>query len=163
MELVLLRHGQAEDFNPAGDSARVLTEKGQKQSARAGRLFSELDLRPDIILSSPRVRCVQTAECFAEAAGMPGPVNQPWLDCGMTRDLAIGELRAFQDFQRVLLVGHEPDFSSLLESLLGVGSGASIEFKKGAVASLRMSPSGQHATLCGLVPPKWLRRVKVAI
>lgn len=160
MELLLLRHGQAEDFNPSGDAARTLTEKGRRQSRRVGRLLLDLDQRPDIALTSPRVRCQQTAELFAEAARMPGPVVQSWLDCGMTRDLAISELRAFNDFNRVLLVGHEPDLSSLVESLLGVGCGASVEVKKGALVGFWMTASGGSAVLRFVVPPKMMRRCK---
>lgn len=162
MELFLLRHGQAEEFNPSGDAARVLTEKGQRQSLRAGTLLLRMGQRPDLVLSSPRVRCQQTASLFTEAAQMPGPVVQSWLDCGMTKELAISELRAFSDFQRVLLVGHEPDFSSLVESLLGAGSGASVEVKKGALVGLWMTGSGGSAVLRFLIPPKMMRRGKSA-
>ena len=160
MELILLRHGQAEDSNPSGDAARRLTEKGISQSRRTGRLLLDLDQRPEVVLCSPRVRCRETAEIFSEAAQMPGPVIQPWLDCGMSPDEALDELRAFGDFESVMLVGHEPDFSSLVESLLGVVGGAAIEVKKGAVVGLSVEPSGRGAVLRFLLPPKWTRRVK---
>jgi len=160
MDLILLRHGQAEDLNPAGDRARELTAKGRKQSERAGRLLLAADTRPEVVLTSPRVRCVQTAEAFCSAAQMPGPVVQSWLDCGMSPATMLSEMSAFRDFGRVMLIGHEPDFSGLVEYLLGVGEGASIEFKKGALAELQIQPSGRDSILRYILPPKLMRRNK---
>lgn len=160
MELILLRHGQAEDFDPAGDAARPLTEKGFQQSQRAGRVLRLLDTRPEVVLTSPRLRCVQTAEAFCDAADMPGPVIQAWINCGMSPATALSELSAFRDFGRVMLVGHEPDLSGLVEYLLGVAGGAAIEVKKGALVGLDMPLSGRGTTLRYLVPPKLMRRAK---
>jgi phosphohistidine phosphatase SixA len=73
---------------------------------------------------------------------------------------ALSELRAFGDFQTVMLVGHEPDLSVFIESLLGVAGGAAIEVKKGALALLSVEPSGRGAVLRFLLPPKWTRPVE---
>lgn len=160
MDLILLRHGQAEVFNPAGDAARLLTAKGEKQAARAGRFLRGVDERPDVVLSSPRVRCVQTAEGFCDAAEMPGPVIQPWIDCGMSPAILLSELSAFRDFQRVMIVGHEPDLSSMVEYVLGANAGVSVEFKKGTLAELSMQPSGRGAVLRYILPSRLIRRFK---
>lgn len=152
MELILLRHGKAEDFREEGDFERELVEKGYKQAARAGRLLAALERRPDVVLTSPRVRARQTAEHFCEAAGMPGPVPQAWIDCGMSPETALEELAAFTDFGRVMLVGHEPDFSGLVEWVLG-GSG-SVEVKKGSLIGLVLSPPARTGRLLFNVPPK---------
>lgn len=154
MELVLLRHGKAEDFHESGDFARELVEKGVRQAERAGRLLRALDRRPDLVLTSPRVRAKQTAEHFCEAAEMPGPVTQPWIDCGMRPEVALEELKAFVEFERVMLVGHEPDFSSLVEWLL-VGSGG-VEVKKGSLIGLVVSPPTRGGRLLYNVPPKMM-------
>ena len=163
MDLMLLRHGHAEDFKPAGDAARALTERGVKHSRRAGRVLRLLDARPEVVLTSPRTRCVETAEAFCDAAEMPGPVIQAWINCGMSPATALSELSAFRDFGRVMLVGHEPDLSGLVEYLLGVGGGAAIDVKKGALVELDMPLSGRGTTLRCLVPPKLMRRANRAI
>jgi len=152
MELILLRHGKAEDTNPLGDSARILLEKGYEQSRRAGRLLQAADLLPHIVLTSPYVRAQQTAEEFCKAAGIPGPVVQRWLSSGMDPETGLEELAAFKDFGRVAIVGHEPDFSQLIQWALGA-LGGSVEIKKGTLACLQIYPPFRQATLNYLIPP----------
>lgn len=156
MELILLRHGKAEDFHPGGDADRDLVEKGVRQAERAGRLLAAMDRRPDVVLTSPRLRARRTADVFCAAAGLPGPVLQPWINCGMDPETAISELRAFTDFERVMLVGHEPDFSSFVEWLLGC-SGSSVEVKKGSLVGLEVFPPAWHARLLFAVPPRMMK------
>src|SRR5690606_4916298 len=103
--------------------------KGFEQAAKVGRLLKRVNRRPEVVLTSPLVRSRQTAEALCEAAEMPGPVVQGWLACGMDPEEAIRELVAFSDFERVAIVGHEPDLSSLVEWLLGC-TGSSVEVKK---------------------------------
>ena len=155
MELILLRHGKAEDSNPGGDAERVLVEKGHKQAHKAACLLLALDRRPDVVLSSPRVRARQTAESFCASADMPGPVMQSWLNCGMDPETALEELRAFSDFERVMIVGHEPDFSGLVEWLLGC-SGSFVEVKKGSLIGIDVHPPARHAILRFVIPPKMI-------
>jgi len=153
MDLILLRHGKAEDFNIGGDFSRVLLDRGIEQSRRAARLLRSAGMLPEIVLTSPLIRARQTAEEFCLTAGMPGALIQGWLACGMGPEKAMAELASFKDFKRIAIVGHEPDFSTLVEWLLGVSGGA-VEFKKGAIACLRIQPPSRFGTLRYLVPPK---------
>lgn len=153
MELLILRHGKAEDEHPKGDFDRALVDKGYRQSRAVAALLKRAGILPDVVLTSPRVRARQTAETFCEAAGLPGPVLQGWIDCGMDPEGAIRELVAFCDFERVMIVGHEPDLSGLIEWLLGC-SGSGVEMKKGGLACLEVHPPSWHARLKFLVPPR---------
>lgn len=153
MDLILLRHGKAEDSHPQGDQARALVEKGREQARRAARALKRSKLLPDIVLTSPLVRARQTAEEFCDTAGMPGPLVQPWLACGMTPESAIRELSAFAEFGRVAIVGHEPDFSWLAAWILGI-SGGEIRIKKGSLSCYRIHPPARHGSLLYLIPPK---------
>jgi phosphohistidine phosphatase len=154
MDLILLRHGKAEDFHSQGDSARALVEKGREQARRAGLILQVAGLLPEIVLTSPLVRARQTADEFCQAAGIPGPVVQGWLACGCRPETVAAELAAFHDFKRVVIVGHEPDFSRYIQWSMGA-YGASIEMKKGALACLRVSPPARHGLLVYLIPPKF--------
>ena len=72
LRLHLVRHAHAGD--PAeweGDDAlRPLTRKGRRQSEQLGTFLGERGIRPDVIVSSPKVRALQTAEIVAAALGM---------------------------------------------------------------------------------------------
>ena len=153
MELILLRHGKAEDSHPDGDFSRALVEKGRKQARRAAKLLKAGGMLPNIVLTSPLVRARQTAHEFCETVGIPGAIIQGWLACGMNPENALKELTAFKDFNRVAIVGHEPDFSGLIQWILGA-NGGSIEVKKGALACLAIHPPSCRGTLVYLIPPK---------
>jgi len=153
MDLILLRHGKAEDFNSGGDFSRVLLERGREQSRGAARLLMASDQLPEIVLTSPLVRARQTADEFCETAGIPAALIQEWLACGMVPAKAMAELAAFQHFKRVAIVGHEPDFSLLVERLLGVKGGI-VDFKKGAIACIQIAPTSRYGKLRYLVPPR---------
>ena len=153
MDLILLRHGKAEIHGGDGDFSRGLVEKGREQARRAARLLKAAAVLPDIVLTSPLVRARQTADEFCQAAGISGAVIQGWLGCGMAPETAMAELTAFRDFKRVVIVGHEPDFSALIQWILGA-IGGSIEVKKGAIACLEITPPSRHGTLAYLIPPK---------
>lgn len=153
MDLILLRHGKAENTSADGDFSRALVEKGREQARRAAKSLKSANALPDIVLTSPLLRARQTAEEFCQAAEMPGAVIQGWLSCGMSPAMALQELAAFRDFKRVAIVGHEPDFSQLIEWILGVVHGE-VEVKKGALACLRISPPSRDGSLAYLIPPK---------
>lgn len=161
MELILLRHGKAENFNMNGDFQRELLDKGREQARRASRILNGAGLLPEIVLTSPLIRARQTADEFCAHAKIPGPVIQGWLAAGMAPESAMAELAAFRDFKRVAIVGHEPDFSILVEWILGV-TGGGVEFKKGAIACLRITPPTRFGNLLYLIPQKLAGEIDAA-
>jgi phosphohistidine phosphatase len=86
------------------------------------------------------IRAVQTAEILAETLSYIGPLVvadelAPGFDV-----LALQKLfREYQSVNELVLVGHEPDFSSLIVSLLNLPSG--FNFKKGAAIELKIDPA----------------------
>lgn len=154
MQLVLLRHGKAEDFpsSGGGDFARALLEKGVDQSRNAARVLSSADFLPDIVLTSPVLRAKQTAEEFCRGTGIPEPLIQDWLACGMSPETALSELRAFVENERVMIVGHEPDFSQLVQYALGASG--RVEIRKGSLTCLEIHPPSPRASLLFSFPQK---------
>lgn len=153
MDLILLRHGKAEDFSKSGDVARELVDKGREQARKAARLLKGTRWLPEIVLTSPLVRARQTADEFCQTGGLPGAVIQGWLASGMNPEQALKELAGFGEFKRVAIVGHEPDLSGLIEWLLGTSHGG-VEMKKGAIACLRINPPSRQGMLKFIIPPK---------
>lgn len=119
MKLYVMRHGPAEDFAASGlDGDRALTESGRERVKLVARLLKESDEAPRTIISSPLVRALQTAEIVASEIGVAHVET--------SRDLAPGgNAHAFvmalarDDKKRAMVVGHEPDLSTLVEALLG--------------------------------------------
>lgn len=142
--IYLLRHGEAEDGD-GDDAARRLTDKGERQARDAGRALAELGVEIDACLASPRVRALDTARLACEALGVAVEVEVTEALRGGPFDVL--ELAAGRG--DLLLVGHEPDFSSEVGRL----TGANVQMKKGGVAVV------EGSTLVALLRPKELRRI----
>ena len=154
-DLYLLRHAHAgnPDAWTGDDAERPLSAKGRGQADRLARYLASIELKLDAIVTSPKVRARQTAEPVAAALGvkyitdarLAGHLDEEVLEA-IVKD-AGGD--------RVLLVGHDPDFSELAASLSG---SQDLPLKKGALARFESSgplrPSG--AALRWLVPPDLL-------
>lgn len=151
MQILLLRHGKAEDFSTKGDFWRTLEEKGYAQAKQAAYILKTSNFLPDLVLSSPVLRAKQTAQAFTKEAGISEPILQDWLACGMNPSQAISELSAFTDYERVMICGHEPDLSNLLSYCLGT-SADSMEIRKGSLACIELRPPSSSGTLRFLIP-----------
>lgn len=156
IELYLLRHADAGDpMAWKGDDAeRPLSGKGRKQARRTGRWLAELGRKPDAILTSPKIRALETATIVGASLDMKPKIDKRLggpLDRKVLRQL-IDEVG--NDARRVILVGHDPDFSSMASSLVG----GPIELKKGALARIDLSDRSDTAggSLRWLVPAEAL-------
>jgi len=155
--LHLLRHAHAGD--PAkyrGDDAeRPLSDKGRRQASALAKLLVALPRgeAPDLFITSPRLRSVQTAEIVAKALGVPVATDER-LAAALDLDAVADILLAAGPAERPCIVGHDPDFSELLGALLGTRA---IPMRKGAIA--RVDIAGPRldigrGTLRFLLPPE---------
>jgi phosphohistidine phosphatase len=122
----LLRHGDAEQGEGRPDAERELTEKGERQSVAAGKALKRLGVKLDVCLTSPKVRARQTAELACEQLGVP--VEEDTRLAGGDFD----PLEVAAGRGEVMLVGHEPDFSSAIALV----TGSRVKMKKGGLAAL---------------------------
>ena len=150
--LWLLRHGEAEPHDARPDDERRLTDRGREQSAAAGRALAALGLEFQHVFTSPKVRARDTAVLACEALGTE-PVEHGSLGGGFDRDDALELLAAAGEDKRILVVGHDPDFSQVLHDL----TGARVGLKKGGVAGVRMD--GTRGELVALLRPRELERI----
>ena len=150
--LHLLRHAHAGDPERwhGDDAERPLSEKGRRQAERLGRLLAASDDAPDLFITSPKVRARETAEMVAGALKVPVVVDRR-LGGGLDLSTLSEILTAHADGERPCVVGHDPDFSELAGSLVGLP----MPLRKGALA--RIDLSGEVAagagTLRWLIPP----------
>lgn len=137
MELYLLRHGAAEQRAGSGkDSDRQLTPEGVHALRRVVKQARLAGLNPSLILSSPYVRAVQTAQVAERLLGFSGGILQ---SSSLTPDSAPSdlwdELRLHGDHSSILAVTHEPLVSAAACWMLG-STRAMIEFAPGMMARI---------------------------
>lgn len=137
MDLFLLRHADA-NTEAATDDARKLSEKGEGQAKKVARFIEDSKLEPELILTSPVRRAKETAEIVAEHLGTE-LLTVRWAACGMHPETALDELRAYVKFDRVVLVGHEPDFSQFAAHLLGLRDPVQIRIRKASLTFLELT------------------------
>jgi phosphohistidine phosphatase len=155
--LHLLRHAHAGD--PAKwdgeDAARPLSEKGRRQAKDLGGLLAVIDEPPDLFITSPKVRAVQTAELVAKAMRNRVKVVVDERLAGVLDPVTVNAiLDAAGNAFRPCIVGHDPDFSQLLGEFIGT---APIPMRKAALARIDFAgddvADGQ-GTLRYLMPPE---------
>jgi phosphohistidine phosphatase len=129
----LLRHGEAADGSP--DAERPLTEEGERQARHAGAALKRLGVEIEMCFTSPKLRAADTAKLACHELGIEYHL-EPRLAGGPfdPDELAAG-------FGEVLLVGHDPDFSTAVHDL----TGAQVRMKKGGLACVE--PGELHALL----------------
>ena len=122
----LLRHGDAEAGESKPDADRDLTEKGERQSRNAGKALKALGVPLDVCLTSPKLRAKRTAELACAELGVPVEEDDR-LGGGDFDPLDVAAGRG-----EVMLVGHEPDFSSAVALV----TGSRVKMKKGGIAAI---------------------------
>lgn len=156
MRLFFLRHGIAEDaVGGLSDADRALTAEGRTQLTQIARALHRLGATPEVILSSPLVRAVQTAEIVAPVLGASLEVVAE-LQAGSTFDDLQRLLRRYIQ-PSIMLVGHEPDFSALAARLINADERGVVLKKAGLIrVEVDGRPQPGRGRLTGLLTPKML-------
>ena len=164
MQLYIVRHGIAidrEDPKSPSDPERFLTAEGLRKTRDVARGFAALKISPDVFISSPYVRAMQTAEIFAEALKFPkAKIKQTELllpgaePAGFFRELQ----RTSRSEESVVCFGHAPQLDELIAFALGSKKDLT-QMKKAGAACLELTrispPAGR---LVWLSTPKILRK-----
>ncbi|HEX2398058.1 MAG TPA: histidine phosphatase family protein [Solirubrobacteraceae bacterium] len=145
-ELWLLRHGDAEPGDGRPDEERRLTERGERQATAAGAALAAIGAEFALVLTSPRLRALQTAQLACQPLGLEPAEHSP-LSGGFGREDALAVLEGKAADARVLVVGHEPDFSQTVHDL----AGGRIDLKKGGLAAVSVE-SGEGELLLLMRP-----------
>ena len=164
MQLYIVRHGTAidrEDPKSPSDPERYLTPEGLRKTREVARGFASLKVSPDVFLSSPYVRAMQTAEIFAEETKFSkSKIKQtdlllPGADpAAFFRELQ----RTSRSEESAICFGHAPHLDELVAFALGSKKDLT-QLKKAGAACLELTrispPSG---VLAWLSTPKILRK-----
>jgi phosphohistidine phosphatase len=162
MDLFIIRHAWAaerSDTDFPDDSLRPLTERGCARFAGMVQSLVPRGLKPELIMTSPMVRCVQTAEILAKAVGGKAKVmhRKELLPGGDPKHLLASTEKHASRLGQVAWVGHAPDVGHLVAALIGLDNGW-LNLKKGAIAALGFpgSPELGRGELQWLVTAKIL-------
>ncbi|HEY2461501.1 MAG TPA: phosphohistidine phosphatase SixA [Candidatus Acidoferrum sp.] len=164
MLLYVVRHGIAiahDDPKCPSDPERYLTEEGIEKTRQVAKGVATLGTVPDLLLTSPYVRALQTAEIFARALDYPrAKIRQTDLLLpGSEASAFFRELAKNKQSAAILCFGHGPQVDDLVAAPLGAKQHVTA-LKKAGVAVLDLKkispPSGE---LVWLATPKMLRAV----
>jgi phosphohistidine phosphatase len=163
MELYIVRHGIAidrEEPKSPPDPERFLTEEGIDKTRQVAKGLAALGVEPDLMISSPYVRAMQTAEIFAAQFEYPKQKirSSDLLKPGTEPTLFYKELSKDKDSAIVFCFGHAPQLDDLIAAALGLKHPVT-SLKKAGIALLDLKrispPSGE---LAWLATPKLLRK-----
>ena len=150
MKVFLVRHGDADAEVPEGlgDEARALTAKARHTLSVHFAPLIERMRSANLILTSPLVRTVQTAQILSAALGHEGLLRA---HRGLLPDIPVGALESVLNDhpgEDLILVGHQPSMGAMAAHLLGLQS-----FPKpvnpGTVIALERSDGGGEAEAVG--------------
>ncbi len=137
--LLLMRHAKSDWYAEYGsDHERPLNERGVQSARVIGLALSARDLASDLVISSTAVRARTTAELAAEAGSWGASiVLDGRLYDAAARDV-IAVVAAAPAVARLILVGHQPTWSTVVFEL----TGETVDMKTASVAVIQAPITG---------------------
>ena len=172
MDIFILRHGEAGKKVATGakDSERPLTVAGQKEVADIANSLKDLEIKFDLIISSPLKRAHQTAAIVAKIFKKEKKMED-WNELkpeGNRQELyrKLSSPTANKQYSSVLIVGHEPYLTDMISDIISDGEdgvGGHIVLKKAGLARIGITsftPPNIHGELKWLLTPKHMKNIR---
>jgi phosphohistidine phosphatase len=122
MELVLLRHADAGDQDPArypDDRLRPLTDEGRRTQRTVAHALRRMGVEFNHLLTSPLARARETAAITSETVGCKSEILViPALGDDYSADALLRVLGSYGPDTRIGCVGHEPHLSGFAADCL---------------------------------------------
>ena len=118
--LYIIRHAKSGDKGSGKqDIDRNLNDRGRSDGQKMGEHLRSLDIHPEVFISSPATRAVQTAQIITASMGIPDAAIQ------IEDELYHGNFASMysvvknldDEIGEVMIFGHNPYFSSLADFL----------------------------------------------
>lgn len=160
MRIYVLRHGDAEDPSRRdSDEERELTEDGRSEVSHVARAARHAKSKADLVISSPYVRAIQSAEIAADQLGYSEQIARTKALEPHSDPLSVWEeIRTHKDLDHVVVVGHEPLLSRTVAHLLACPS-LLVKMTTGTMVCIEMEDSGKQprGVLRWMLTPKLAR------
>lgn len=114
--LSVVRHAKSDWNDPTlSDAERPLNARGQRDAPAMGQRLAAEECRPDLMVSSPATRAMQTATLLATELGYP---PEAIVQVDVIYEASLGTLQSVveslpDNATHVMLIGHNPGFESL--------------------------------------------------
>jgi phosphohistidine phosphatase len=155
MQLYFLRHADAFPKGPKyrEENLRPLTSDGKKQAKQIARFLQGIHF--DVILTSPFVRAEQTAQILSDRLGPNIKVSEE-LAPGFNLSKLPKVIAPYLKHERIILVGHEPDFTETVKKM--IGGKVEMDIRKGGLAmvEVEVEKGFSFGKLILLVQPEFL-------
>lgn len=147
-ELMLLRHARAKKAdNDYSDRERPLKNGGKRSAQRLGVQLQLQGDQPELVLSSPAKRALETAEKCVKAMGLPAAIieTDERIYQGSADELMAAVVERCSRGNRLLLVGHNPSMEQLVKRLLPesrLPGQSDFRLRKGMLVQVRLPVTG---------------------
>lgn len=146
MIIHIVRHAEAIERTPdVPEEHRFLTRRGRRRFRDVAKSLVTLGMKPYVILTSPLVRSVQTADILGEKLRYKRELTVAAKLAPGFRPEALEELlQEYPQADEIVLVGHEPDLGLVAQSLLAVQ--VTCTLPKGGAISFKRTTDGHGET-----------------
>jgi phosphohistidine phosphatase len=161
MNLYILRHASAgiRRVNPILDKKRPLDKEGKRHCLHLAHVLNAMKLQFDLVVSSPLKRSMQTASLVGTETGYEAKILT---SAALEPDATFAQFQKLltecAKYENVLIVGHDPNLTTFLGSLLVPASattGASLRLRKGSLARVNLVRG--PATMQWMLDPRTVR------
>ena len=163
-QILLMRHAKSSwEDKDLKDFDRPLAERGLEDAPAMGKYIRKAKYKPAHIISSPAQRAKETAQLVCEGAKI-GEENISWNDdlyFGSVRDYIIAIQNAPDEFERIMLVGHNPLMESTTGVLTGANEKVAVRMPTAALVCLESFADNWETIAPGTCQIKWMMIPKV--
>ncbi len=113
--LFLIRHAKSSWEDAVNsDIERPLNKRGKRDAPFMGKLLREENFIPDLIITSPAVRALATAQIFAEELGYPKKkiITENNIYESGIKEIETVIQKIDSEYKTVFVFGHNPSFTS---------------------------------------------------
>ena len=118
--LYLIRHAKSswKEMN-IRDKERPLNQRGKRDAPVMGKLLKKMNIKPDLIISSPAVRALTTAKFIAKEIEYPKSEIVIVENFYMADSIELSDEVSKSDdkYKNIMLFGHNPGITDLLNLL----------------------------------------------
>ncbi len=155
--LQITRHAKSgkKDDPAFADIERPLKKRGKKDAPYMAQLLQRMEATPDKLISSPAMRAQMTAQAMLKEWERPDEELEiaDVLYPGDADEIMLWIASLPNEADRIMIVGHQPDLSRLVELLTGDGPG---DMPTCAIACCEFGTDDWNAVIRGSGHLKWV-------